>query len=297
MQKFGNFTALFTVTASMLFSLFRLLSFFPLPLLHLIGIAMGWLVYLVSPSYRKRLKNNLTRAGHGQHLLSAVNEAGKGIFELPFVWCAAPKRVLRTARVENWELAQQALDAKTGVVFLTPHLGCFEIIAQAIAEKTSLTALYRPPRKAALKPLIEGARSRPNLHLAPANLSGVRALLKALKKGQAIGLLPDQVPQHGEGVWADFFGKPAYTMTLSAKMHQMSGAPIILSYAERLSWGRGFVIRFVAFEETLGETPEQQARAINLAMEKLIARCPAQYIWSYNRYKTPPGVTFPGAQQ
>ena len=257
---------------------------------------MGWLVYLVSPSYRKRLKNNLTRAGHGQHLLSAVNEAGKGIFELPFVWCANPKRVLRTARIENWDLAQQALDAKTGVVFLTPHLGCFEIIAQAIAEKTSLTALYRPPRKAALKPLIEGARSRPNLHLAPANLSGVRVLLKALKKGQAIGLLPDQVPQHGEGVWADFFGKPAYTMTLSAKMHQMSGAPIILSYAERLSWGRGFVIRFVAFEEILGETPEQQAHAINLAMEKLIARCPAQYIWSYNRYKTPPGVAAPGAQ-
>lgn len=281
----------------MLFSLFRLLSFLPLPLLHLIGIAMGWLVYLASPSYRKRLKNNLTRAGHGQHLLSAVNEAGKGIFELPFIWCADPKRVLRTARIENWDLAQQALDAKTGVVFLTPHLGCFEIIAQAIAEKTSLTALYRPPRKAALKPLIEGARSRPNLHLAPANLSGVRVLLKALKKGQAIGLLPDQVPQHGEGVWADFFGKPAYTMTLSAKMHQMSGAPIILSYAERLSWGRGFVIRFVAFEETLGETSEQQARAINVAMEKLIARCPAQYIWSYNRYKTPPGVTAPGASQ
>jgi len=280
----------------MLFSLFRLLSFLPLPLLHLIGIAMGWLVYLASPSYRKRLKDNLTRAGHGQHLLAAVNEAGKGIFELPFIWCAKPKRVLRTARIENWDLAQQALDAKTGVVFLTPHLGCFEIIAQAIAEKTSLTALYRPPRKAALKPLIEGARSRPNLHLAPANLSGVRVLLKALKKGQAIGLLPDQVPQHGEGVWADFFGKPAYTMTLSAKMHQMSGAPIILSYAERLSWGRGFVIRFVAFEETLGETPEQQARAINAAMEKLIARCPAQYIWSYNRYKTPPGVAAPGAQ-
>jgi KDO2-lipid IV(A) lauroyltransferase len=229
-------------------------------------------------------------------LLTAVNEAGKGIFELPFIWCADPKRVLRTARIENWDLAQQALDAKTGVVFLTPHLGCFEIIAQAIAEKTSLTALYRPPRKAALKPLIEGARSRPNLHLAPANLSGVRVLLKALKKGQAIGLLPDQVPQHGEGVWADFFGKPAYTMTLSAKMHQMSGAPIILSYAERLPWGRGFVIRFVAFEETLGETPEQQARAINAAMEKLIARCPAQYIWSYNRYKTPPGVAAPGAQ-
>ena len=277
----------------MLFSLFRLLSLLPLPLLHLIGIVIGWIVYLASPSYRRRLKDNLTRAGYRQHLIAAINASGKGIFELPFVWCAAPQRVLRTAKIENWALAQAALDAKTGVIFLTPHLGCFDIIAQAIAEKTSLTALYRPPRKAALKPLIEGARSRPNLHLAPANLSGVRTLLKALINGKAIGLLPDQVPQNGEGIWADFFGKPAYTMTLSAKLPQMSGAPIILSYAERRSWGRGFIIRFVAFDEVLGDTPEQQARAINLAMEKLIARCPAQYIWSYNRYKTPPGVAAP----
>ncbi|WP_050464552.1 lysophospholipid acyltransferase family protein [Herbaspirillum autotrophicum] len=274
----------------MLFSLFRLLSFLPLPVLHLIGGVTGWVVYLASPSYRRRLKQNITRAGYRQHLSKAITESGKGIFELPFVWCASPDRVLRTARIENWGVAQAALDAKTGVIFLTPHLGCFEIIAQSIATQTSLTALYRPPRKAALKPLIEGARARANLHLAPANLSGVRSLLKALKKGQAIGLLPDQVPQHGEGVWADFFGKAAYTMTLSAKLQQMSGAPIILSYAERLSFGRGFVIRFVAFEEILGDTPERQARAINLAMEKLIARCPAQYIWSYNRYKTPPGV-------
>jgi Kdo2-lipid IVA lauroyltransferase/acyltransferase len=275
----------------MLFSLFRLLSFLPLPLLHGIGIVVGWLVFLLSPSYRKRLRENLGRAGYGGSLVSAINEAGKGIFELPFVWCASPQRVLRAASIENWALAQAALDAKKGVIFLTPHLGCFEIIAQAIAEKTSLTALYRPPRKAALKPLIEGARARANLHLAPANLSGVRSLLKALKSGKAIGLLPDQVPQHGEGVWADFFGKPAYTMTLSAKMQQMSGAPIILSYAQRRAWGRGFVIRFVAFEEILGETPEQQASAINRAMEKLISNCPAQYIWSYNRYKTPPGVS------
>ncbi|HEY4318058.1 MAG TPA: lysophospholipid acyltransferase family protein [Herbaspirillum sp.] len=274
----------------MLVLLFRLLSHLPLPLLHLIGTAAGRLVYMVSPSYRKRLRENIGRAGYAAHLNAAIGASGKSMFELPFVWCARPRRVLRTARIENWDLAQAALDAQRGVIFLTPHLGCFEIIAQAIAARTSLTALYRPPRKSALKPLIEGARARQNLILAPANLSGVRTLLKALKNGQAIGLLPDQVPQHGEGVWADFFGKQAYTMTLSAKLHAMSGAPVILSYAERLSWGRGYVIRFVPFEETLDGTPEQQARAINLAMEKLIARCPSQYIWSYNRYKTPRGV-------
>ncbi len=277
----------------MLVLLFRLLSLLPLPLLHLLGIVVGWLVYLLSPSYRKRLKENITQAGYRSYLREAVSQAGKGIFELPFIWCASPRRIWRKATVKNWELVQAALDARTGIVFLTPHLGCFEITAQAAALHTPLTVLYRPPRKSALKPLIEGARARANLKLAPANLSGIRLLLKALKNGEPVGVLPDQVPQHGEGVWADFFGKPAYTMTLPGKLQAMSGATILLSYAERRSWGRGFTIYFVPFEETLGDTPAQRARAINLAMEKLIARCPAQYIWSYHRYKTPPGVSAP----
>jgi KDO2-lipid IV(A) lauroyltransferase len=277
----------------MLVTLFRLLSRLPLPVLHLSGAALGWLVYLVSPSYRNRLKNNIERAGFADHAFSAVAEAGKSVLELPFIWFAPPQRVLKSATIENWDLVQNALDAGKGIIFLTPHLGCFEISAQVVAARAPLTVLYRPPRKAALKPLVEGARARTNLFLAPANLSGVRTLLKTLKQGRLIGLLPDQVPQHGEGVWADFFGKPAYTMTLSAKLHQMSGAPIILAYAERLPRGRGYVLRFVPFEENLGTSPEQQARAINAAMEQLIARCPAQYFWSYNRYKTPAGASAP----
>lgn len=281
----------------MLVALFRLLSKLPLPVLHALGTTLGWLVFLASPSYRHRLKENIARAGYASSLRASIAESGKSILELTFVWCAPPERVLRSAVIENWELAQAALDAQQGVIFLTPHLGCFEIIAQAIAAKTPLTALYRPPRKDVLKPLIEGARARQNLSLAPANLSGVRTLLKDLKKGKAIGLLPDQVPQNGEGVWADFFGKPAYTMTLPAKLQKMTGAPIILSYAERLPHGRGYLIRFVPFNETLGDSAEQQARTINRAMEDLIVRCPAQYFWSYNRYKTPEGVSAPPSAQ
>lgn len=279
----------------MLVILFRFLSIFPLSVLHLIGAVLGRIVYFLSGSYRRRLRENLERAGFAAHLNDAIKEAGKNILELPFIWCAKPDRVLRTASLENWDLVQQALDAKKGVIFLTPHLGCFEIVAQSIAVRTRLTVMYRPPRKDALKPLIEGARARENLLLAPANLSGVRIMAKALKKGEAIGLLPDQVPQEGEGVWAKFFGKPAYTMTLSAKLHSMNGAPIILTYAERLPHGRGYVVRFAAFEEELGSDPVQQAEAINRGMEKLIARSPAQYFWSYNRYKKPDGVTGPDA--
>ena len=277
----------------MLARLFRLLSLLPLKVLHWLGALLGWLVYLCAPTYRRRLRGNLARAGYDAVRTPAIAEAGKSILELAFVWCAAPRRVLRTAQVENWPVAQAALGSGSGVIFLTPHLGCFEIIAQTIAARIPLTALYRPPRKNALKPLIEGARARHNLLLAPANLGGVRTLLKTLKQGGAIGLLPDQVPQNGEGVWADFFGTPAYTMTLPAKLQQMTGATIILSYAQRLPGGKGFVVRFVPCAPLAGATPQQQAQALNRAMEELIANCPAQYFWSYNRFKTPAGVTPP----
>ena len=280
----------------MLIRIFRLLSHLPLRVLHGCGAALGWLVYLAVPAHRRRLDQNLTRAGHAAQRQQAVTASGKSIMELPFIWCARPERVLRTAHIENWALAQAALDSGNGVIFLTPHLGCFEIIAQVIAARIPLTALYRQPRQAALKPLMEGARARPNLLLAPANLGGVRTLLKALKRGGAIGLLPDQVPQSGEGVWADFYGKPAYTMTLPAKLQQMTGATIILSYAERLPHGRGFLVRFVAcapLDADGAATPQQQATVLNRAMEKLIAQCPAQYFWSYNRFKIPAGATPP----
>jgi KDO2-lipid IV(A) lauroyltransferase len=277
----------------MLVTFFRFFSWLPLPVLHAIGVVLGWLTYFASASYRHRLKDNISRAGYRQYLHAAIAESGKNIAELPFIWYGAPRRVLKKVTFENWDLVQKAFDAKRGILFLTPHLGCFEVTAQAMATHTPLTVMYRPPRKAALKPLVEGARIRPNLSLAPANLTGVRILLKTLKKNGVIGILPDQVPQEGEGVWANFFGKPAYTMTLPAKMHQMTDAPIILTYAERLPFGKGYVMRFVPFDQPLGETLEQQTAAINAAMERLISSCPAQYFWSYNRYKTPPGVSAP----
>jgi KDO2-lipid IV(A) lauroyltransferase len=280
----------------MLVSLFRFLSIFPLPLLHALGSALGWLVYLGSPSYRRRLRANLELAGYGRHRRQAIAEAGKAIIELAFVWCAKPERVNRLCRVENFDLVLSTLAAGRGIVFLTPHLGCFELTAQQIARQVALTVMYRPPRQNALKPLVEGARARENLHLAPANLAGVRILAKVLKAGQPIGILPDQVPQEGEGVWAPYFGRPAYTMTLPAKLAQLGKADVILTFAERLPRGKGYVVRFVPFAGGLSGTPAEQAAAINRAMEQLIARCPDQYYWSYNRYKQPQGVAAPESE-
>jgi KDO2-lipid IV(A) lauroyltransferase len=71
---------------------------------------------------------------------------------------------------------------------------------------------------------------------------------------------------------------------------------VILVYAERRPGGLGYIVRFVRFEGVLSGTAAEQATAINLAMEQLIARCPAQYFWSYNRYKQPAGVAAPGQE-
>lgn len=277
----------------MLVLLFRLLSLLPLPILHAIGVSLGWIVYLSSPRYRHRMQANLAQAGFAEHLHTAIGEAGKSALELPFIWCASSQRVLNKVQIENWNVIDDALATGNGIVFLTPHLGCFEVSAQIAASRMPLTVLYRPPKQAALKPLIEGARARHNLALAPASLSGVRSLFKALKRNGAIGLLPDQVPQNGEGVWADFFGKPAYTMTLPGKLTQMANAAIVLAFAERLPRGRGYVLHLSSFKLEDNLLPEQQARAINGAMERLIAQCPPQYLWSYNHYKRPSGVNAP----
>ncbi len=198
-------------------------------------------------------------------------------------------------QVTGWDLVEAALARRRGIVFLTPHLGCFEITAQYYAYRAPanapLTVLYRPPRKKAVEPLMLAGRDRPNLRVASADLGGVRILLRALKHGEAIGILPDQAPGVGEGEWAEFFGRPAYTMTLAGRLAEASGAQVLLAYAERLPQGRGYHLQLSAMPQPLaGESP---ARALNRALEGLIRLCPAQYGWGYNRYKVPAGAQPP----
>ncbi|TNF54622.1 MAG: lysophospholipid acyltransferase family protein, partial [Burkholderiales bacterium] len=173
--------------------------------------------------------------------------------------------------------------------------GCFEITAQAYAARFGarqpITVLFRPARQAWLRPLLAQARRRPCLDTASTTMAGVKQLIKALRSGQAVGLLPDQVPPQGQGVWADFFGREAYTMTLSARLALSAGAQVVLIWGERLSWGRGFLLHVRPFPGPLTRhDPDDSlasARAINQAMEDLIRECPRQYLWAYDRYKKP----------
>jgi KDO2-lipid IV(A) lauroyltransferase len=273
----------------------------PLWLLHALGAGLGWLVWALSPSYRRRLDANAALAGVGSaERRAAVAEAGKMSLETARLWLRpADARVPDPVHWSGVELVEAALDAGRGLVLLTPHMGSFEICAQAYAERFGarqpITVLYRPARNAFLRELEETARARPHLATAPAALSGVRLLLRALKRGETIGLLPDQVPPEGMGVWVPFFGQPAYTMTLAAKLLRQSGAKPLAIWGERLPRGGGWHVHVSELPVPLPEPAPADADeaaladavAINRSMERLIALAPSQYLWGYHRYKNP----------
>jgi KDO2-lipid IV(A) lauroyltransferase len=277
--------------------LLRWLARWPLGWLHRCGAAAGWLAYALSPTYRRRFDENARQAGLGREATRpAIGEAGRLLFELPLLWLRPPARpILPLVRWDGDERIVEALGRGRGVVFLTPHLGSFEVTAQAYAERFAaeygpITVLFRPARKPWLRPLVERSRMRPGLLAAPATLAGVRQMIRALRRGEAVGLLPDQVPPEGLGVWAPFFGRQAYTMTLAARLVQQTGAVPLVAWGERLPRGQGYVVHVSAFAEPLPQDPAAQAEsaaAVNRAMEQLIRASPAQYLWGYHRYKSP----------
>lgn len=283
----------------MISTLLRLLGRLPLAWLHRCGAALGWFVYVASPVYAARMRENLTASGiypepraraHALH--AAVGETGKGVLEIAKIWFDDEARVAQLVSCDDWPVVEAVRAGGRGILFLTPHLGCFEAAAQYVAKHLPITVLYRPPRQRWLEPLMIRGRTRGQARVAPATLRGVRALYQALRRGEAVGLLPDQAPQMGEGVWADFFGRPAYTMTLVRRLQKQTGAAVLFTFAERLPKGRGYILRFEAHSG--GELDE---RSLNRAIENLVRRCPTQYLWSYNRFKVPRSAVAPPPAQ
>ncbi|MBK6638295.1 MAG: lysophospholipid acyltransferase family protein [Rhodocyclaceae bacterium] len=272
--------------------LFHLLAYLPLHVLHNLGAVIGWLAWLLSPIYRRHMRVFMEKAGLQAYRNAAIAESGKTILEMPKLWLRPFDEVVsRVVRVSGADLVQKTPAAKRGLIILTPHLGCFEIVGQYLVSVRPLTAMYRPSKHAWLEPIIQAGRGA-RITLAPTDLSGVRRVLKALKAGEAIIMAPDQIPGKGEGAWAPFFGHPAYTMTLAARLSE-TDAEVVFGYAERLPYGSGYHLHFRAPAEPLHGTLDERTAQINGEIEVMVRECPAQYLWSYNRYKVPRHVGLP----
>lgn len=267
----------------------KLLAKMPLWVVHLLGSALGWVSYLSYQKYAHLINTNLKLSQLTKDSVSLkktlhrnISETGKAFLETFAIWFKDYSKLSPWYEgCTGWEHVKSGFSKGKGIIFLTPHLGCFEITSLYYGQFHPITVLFRPPRQSWLMPLISQGRQRGKVSLAPANAQGVKLLLQALKRGEAIGILPDQAPYEGEGEWAPFFGRPAYTMTLASKLAQKSGAQVLMAFGERLPNGRGYHIHIKPIPEGGINTPE----LLNQVIESTIAQCPSQYMWIYDRYK------------
>lgn len=270
----------------------RTVSRLPLAWLHAMGAALGWLVYVGSRSYATRLNENLRQSGlftsekqYRQLRRAAIAEAGKAAVELVAIWLKPEAAVARLVReVRNLAAVEAARNAGRGIFILTPHLGCFEMVGFYFGQIMPFTVLYRPPRVRWFEPVMVNGRRRGQVELATTDIAGVRRLLRALRSGRGAGMLPDQAPRWGEGVWAQFFYRPALTMTLSNRLRRATDCATFLVFAERLPRGAGYRLHIEPLPDAIGDESQ-----LNRALEEIIRLQPAQYLWGYDRYKVPGG--------
>lgn len=277
--------------------LFWLVSRLPLRYAQWIGDLAGHLIAKLPGRYGRRLAANYRRAfpeASAGDLVAAGRSAGLMMMEMPYFWMRPDD--IHTLPIEPQDFYSQVRPLREqgrGVIFLTPHLGAYEMLGPLIARQGPFTVLFKPPKQRFLQAWVERARAGKDLAMAPANYRGIRMLLKALRRGENVGILPDQCPPAGEGEWAPFFGREAYTMTLVQRLQAQTGACIVLLFAERLQARAHYRIHVKPIEAPLPLDPAQAAAVLNAHIETLVRLAPQQYLWGYNRYKQPRGVAAP----
>jgi Kdo2-lipid IVA lauroyltransferase/acyltransferase len=281
---------------TLLFKLMLLtIAAMPLGFAQAIGGVLGLLAFIGSRHYRSLFKQHYLSAATQNHfparIWSAACASGMLFSDSLWIW-RNPKQALSRTEISNWEVVEKAINEGHGLVMLTPHLGGFEIIPRVLAQHFPATILYRPARQDWLNAVIEDGRAYPNMHFVPTNLQGVRQMTRALIRGEAIGILPDQVPSGGDGIWASFFGRPAYTTTLPARLANRHHTPVVMFTAKRKGLGKGWLMQARRLEP-LSEDSIIAATQLNVAIENAILIAPNQFIWAYNRYKHPAGAELP----
>ncbi len=271
--------------------IFRALGLLPLSLLQRLGILLGWIGWLMPGTYRRRAARNIAFA-YPEASASLQRQSMQQLIcmflELPYLW--APRNASRLSSLiscDEWPLIDRTLAEGKGLILISPHIGCFEMLGPFYSQRHPATVIFKEPRMQWLSTLINRIRLSPQLTLVPANQKGVKGLLRTLMRGQTIGFLPDQVPAEGDGVYAPFFGQPAYTITLVQRMQAVRQTPIFTVGLERLDRARGYHFHVVPMAAPLSEDPTTAATEMNAALEDMIRRMPAQYLWGYNRYKKP----------
>jgi KDO2-lipid IV(A) lauroyltransferase len=267
----------------------------PLGFAQVFGGALGLLAFVGSRRYRSLFKQHYLSAATQNHfpvrIWSAACASGMLFSDSLWIW-RNPSKALSLTEISNWKVVDKAIKEGHGLVMLTPHFGGFEFIPRVLAQHFPATILYRPARQNWLNDVIENGRAYPNMHFVPTNLQGVRQMTRALMRGEAIGILPDQVPSGGDGMWASFFRRTAYTTTLPARLANRHHTPVVMFTAKRKGLGQGWRMQASRLD-AFSEDPSLSCAELNKAIEAAILIAPEQFIWAYNRFKHPLGAEPP----
>lgn len=275
--------------------IFTILSHIPLPILHLLAWPIGYCLILLPNKHRHYAQTNVNiclphwpARKRKQLWCRSLIETTKTLLEFPTIWLNPSDKTLKQVRkISNLELIQQGLDRGKGVILICPHLGNWEIVGCACP--FPMTIMYRTQNNPVLDKIIRAGRTHTKNQLVPATQKGLGLLLKGLKENKVIGVLPDQNPGAGAGVYVPFFGVLANTPIFASRLAARTDATVINITAERLPYGRGFHLRLEPASDCLHDANvETGAACMNTDMEQLIMTKPEQYWWSYNRFRHRP---------
>ncbi|MFT5013169.1 MAG: KDO2-lipid IV(A) lauroyltransferase [Patiriisocius sp.] len=269
--------------------LISLIGHLPLKVLRGLGHLIGTLLWLARSRMWLVTRENIARCYPGlddrkQFLLSkeSLRETGKTITETTYVWTQKVETLLALiGSVDGQPAVERALATNKGVIFVIPHLGNWEVINHFLGQHYGLTHMYQQNHNQKLDQYIQKRRDRTGTRFVSTSQSGIRSQIRTLRRGGCVGIMPDQEPLIHTGQFASFFGIDALTNELAAGFAR-NGAAMFIAVCERTS--SGFAIRFDPIEGTIDTT----LSAVNLAIEGAVRKKPAQYLWSYKRFRTRP---------
>ncbi len=275
--------------------LFGFIGVLPLSFIRMLGYLLGRMMWWTKGrEARVTLRNielclpGLEPAEQRRLARESLVHTAQGGFELIKVWMQPNERTAaKIVAVKNRELFDRELHSDKGLLLLVPHLGNWEVVALWCARHREITALYQPPKQVLLEPIIKQARERMGNKLYPTDVSGVRAVLKSLKKSGFTGILPDQEPDPESGEFASFFRNPALTMTLVHGLASRTHCPVLMAYGHRVPGGWEIVFRLPLGNIGSPEL-EESLWSLNRSVEACIMDCPEQYQWEYKRFKKRP---------
>lgn len=260
-----------------------------------LGQVLGNLGFYLMPQRRRIIRTNirliypqLDKTATRQLVKKTFFSSSLMLFEMIWAWWGSDKKLKAMVRFEGLENLEAAAALGKGVLLLGSHFTTLEIQGRFMAYKVeNLYPTYKPAHNSLFELVMTHSRRHMNKGLVAS--SDMRGILKLLKQQQVIWYAPDQDFGSDRSVFAPFMGIQTATLTMTARLAKISGAPMLPLYCERLPGAQGYVMRIGA---PLADFPSgddvQDATAINAAIEYQVHRVPEQYLWGHRRFKTRP---------